>query len=95
MSDLPTSELMARRLVIVVAALVLVAVVVVGLVQAADDGGSQGATRGSPTPAEAQRALAGAPPELAALHRQANRLLPAGADASRRACARCAGTRSW
>jgi cytochrome c biogenesis protein CcmG, thiol:disulfide interchange protein DsbE len=35
----------------------------------------------APPQAEADRALAGSPPALAALHRQANELLPGGADA--------------
>ncbi len=71
---------MARRLVIVVALLGLAAVVVVGLVQAGGGSGSKARPR-VPTLAEARRALAGSPPELAALHRQANRLLPGGRDA--------------
>ena len=64
-----------RRLAVAAAAFVLVAVVAVGIRQA-----SQGAA----TPPKAQaltgqeiaRRLAGAPPALAALHRQANEILP-------------------
>ena len=64
-----------RRLAVAAAAFVLVAVVAVGIRQA-----SQGAT----APPEAQaltrreiaRRLAGAPPALGALHRQANEILP-------------------
>jgi cytochrome c biogenesis protein CcmG/thiol:disulfide interchange protein DsbE len=45
-----------------------------------DDGGPPSA---APPPAGKARSLAGAPPALAALHRQSNRLLPGGADAFR------------
>jgi cytochrome c biogenesis protein CcmG/thiol:disulfide interchange protein DsbE len=70
----------ARRLLIVLGALGLVAVVAVGLSQTGGGSGSKARAR-VPGAAEARRALAGSPPELAALHRQANRLLPGGSDA--------------
>jgi cytochrome c biogenesis protein CcmG, thiol:disulfide interchange protein DsbE len=65
-----------RRLLVVLAAVALVAVVVIGLAQA---GGDE-----KPRPAatfdleRAKRELAGAPAPLAALHRQANRILSGG-----------------
>jgi thiol-disulfide isomerase/thioredoxin len=63
-----------RRLLTVLGAVVVIAVVVIGLAQ------SGGSTK-APEPdrfdlAAAQRTLAGAPAPLAALHRQANELVP-------------------
>ena len=70
-----------RRLVIVLAALGLAVVLAVGLAQL---GGSPDRPPSrTVSPAQARRALAGAPAPLAALHRQANRLLPGGRDAYR------------
>jgi thiol-disulfide isomerase/thioredoxin len=63
-----------RRLVFAIIGLGLVAIVVIGLTQKKGDNGSPEAAKVSA--AEQQRKLAGAPAELAALHAQANRLLP-------------------
>ena len=64
-----------RRLALPLAAVALLAVLVVGLVQA---GGKDAEPAGAgPTRAEAERALAGAPAPLAALHEQAGELKPA------------------
>ena len=64
-----------RRPLIIIAGLAVVAALVMGIVQS---GGreSEGDTR-VPTPAASSQALAGAPPALAAIHRDANKLLPA------------------
>jgi len=72
-----------RRLLVALGAVALVAVLLVGLVQArrSDEGGGTAAKAKAPGAAQARRALAGAPPELAALHRQADALLPGGAPA--------------
>lgn len=62
-----------RRLVFAIIGLGLVAVIVIGLTQ------SQAPKNKAPTsaaPADTARRLAGAPPPLAALHAQANRILP-------------------
>ena len=62
--------------VIVGICVVVIAAVVVGLVQA---GGSDSSPSGeAPSRREALAGLAGSPPRLAALHRQADRLLPGG-----------------
>jgi thiol-disulfide isomerase/thioredoxin len=67
-----------RRLILPLAAVALVAVVVIGLSQA---GGDSGPPRpGGPTLADAQRRLAGAPPALADLHKQASQLVDADVD---------------
>jgi len=55
---------------------VVVAAVVVGLVQAG--GGGDKPAAGAPSRQEALAGLAGSPPRLAALHRQADELLPGG-----------------
>ena len=83
---------MRRRALIVLAAVALVAIVVIGLSQAEE---------GSTPPAPAERKLdqaavraklAGAPPELARLHRQANGFLPGeGREALRRELRRLRG----
>jgi cytochrome c biogenesis protein CcmG, thiol:disulfide interchange protein DsbE len=82
---------MRRRAVIVLAAVALVAIVVIGLSQAEE---------GSTPPAPAERKLdqaavrarlAGAPPELARLHRQANRFLPGEGKRLRRELRRLRG----
>jgi cytochrome c biogenesis protein CcmG/thiol:disulfide interchange protein DsbE len=68
-----------RRLLLILGALALVAVVVVGLVQARGKEYPSAAGRVKvPGPSETRRLLAGSPPELAALHRQADALLPGG-----------------
>jgi cytochrome c biogenesis protein CcmG/thiol:disulfide interchange protein DsbE len=66
---------MSRRLLWIVAALAVVVVVAVGITQA----GSNDAPKATPNSFDLQAArerLAGAPPPLAALHAQANVLLP-------------------
>ena len=67
-----------RRLAVPLAAVALVAVLVVGLVQA-------GGKEAEPAPpglseSEVDRALAGAPAPLAALHRSAGELIPSGTE---------------
>lgn len=56
----------------------LVAVLVIGLTQAGGDEG--GKSERGPSPAEAQKALADAPPPLAALYERANAIEPATVD---------------
>jgi thiol-disulfide isomerase/thioredoxin len=66
---------MSRRTLLALGAVVVVvAVLVVGLTQAGS--GSKGPDQAQLSPREQQRRLAGAPPELAALHAQASVLLP-------------------
>jgi thiol-disulfide isomerase/thioredoxin len=67
-----------RRLLALLAVVVIAAVVVIGLTQADDPGTASGTELTLP---EAKGKLAGAPPELAALHAQANELLGGGKDA--------------
>ena len=55
---------------------VVIAAVVVGLMQAGSE--DEPAASGAASQKEALAALAGSPPRLAALHRQADRLLPGG-----------------
>lgn len=55
---------------------VVIAAVVVGLLQAGSE--ETPAARGAPTQEEALDSLEGSPPRLAALHRQADALLPGG-----------------
>jgi cytochrome c biogenesis protein CcmG/thiol:disulfide interchange protein DsbE len=66
---------MRRRAVLLVAALGVAAVIVVGLTQAGGESSSSGGDGFSMSLAEQQRALAGAPAPLAALHAQGSRLL--------------------
>src|SRR3954469_18601303 len=66
-----------RIAAIVLACAALVAVVVIGLSQAGSQGGEPKKGK-TPTGAAAQTALRGSPPPLAALHRQAGRLLGGG-----------------
>jgi cytochrome c biogenesis protein CcmG, thiol:disulfide interchange protein DsbE len=66
-----------RRVLLLLAAVALVAVVVIGLTQAGGERGEAAPARKFSL-ADAQRRLAGAPAPLAALHRQANELLPGG-----------------
>lgn len=63
-----------KRPQIVIAAVVVIAVLVVGIVQTSGNQDSQGGN--GPTSAAAREALAGSPPALAALHNDANALLP-------------------
>jgi cytochrome c biogenesis protein CcmG, thiol:disulfide interchange protein DsbE len=67
-----------RRLLIGLAVAGLVAVVAIGISQAPR---SSGGTAPPPSAADIRVALAGSPPALAALHAQADRLLPGGATA--------------
>jgi cytochrome c biogenesis protein CcmG/thiol:disulfide interchange protein DsbE len=67
-----------RRLLTLAVAVAVVAAVVAGLRQA--DGGDGESRPLGLSSEEVQRRLAGAPAPLAALHRQANRLLPADTD---------------
>ena len=69
-----------RRAFTAIAVVALVAVVAIGLVSAGDDEGDPGSA--SAVPLESQLAsLQGAPPPLAALHRQAGKLLDGEAEA--------------
>ena len=74
-----------RRLVGALIALAVVAAVVVGLAQAGGGDGSGATPKAAPFRLEAAlKRLRGAPPALAALHRQANRLLSGGKPALER-----------
>jgi thiol-disulfide isomerase/thioredoxin len=68
-----------RRLAFLAIGLGLAAIVAIGLVQSGGGGGKPEAATISTQ--DAREALAGAPAPLAALHAQANELLPGGADA--------------
>jgi len=65
-----------RRLVFALIGLGIVAIVVIGLTQS--KGGNDKPTSSTISTAEAQEKLAGSPAPLAALHAEANRLLPGG-----------------
>jgi cytochrome c biogenesis protein CcmG/thiol:disulfide interchange protein DsbE len=67
---------MKRKLLWSAVGVALIAVVVIGLVQAGA-GTSQPKSKAA-TPVDAQRALAGSPAPLAALHRQSNQILGGG-----------------
>jgi cytochrome c biogenesis protein CcmG/thiol:disulfide interchange protein DsbE len=70
-----------RRAVIAIAVLAVTGAVVAGVLQA---GGNDTATGSAITPltrAQVTRPLAGSPPQLAALHRRVNELVPGGAAA--------------
>ena len=69
------SRVTAGKLALAIGAIALAAVVLVGVKQASEDTPPPPKAR-AVTPAEIERRLAGAPPELAALHRQANEILP-------------------
>jgi len=72
---------MSRRLLLLaLAAVALVAVVAVGLLQSAPQEAAA-PPGGAPSPGEVRELLAGAPAPLAALHGQANALLPGGTEA--------------
>ena len=79
-----------KRIWIGIGAVALVVVLVIGLTQA---GGEKATTPsgGAPTAEQVKARLAGAPPELAALHEQANQLLPGGEDAFRERLAELKG----
>jgi cytochrome c biogenesis protein CcmG/thiol:disulfide interchange protein DsbE len=78
-----------RRLLLVLGAVAVVAVVVIGLSQA---GSNEKPKNSAPSAAETARALRGSPAPLAALHHQADRLMPGGLKAIR---ARLAGLRGY
>ncbi len=63
-----------RRTLLSLAGLALLAVLIVGFLQSGTEDASGPAE--APSPEEVRELLAGAPPPLAALHRQANALLP-------------------
>jgi cytochrome c biogenesis protein CcmG, thiol:disulfide interchange protein DsbE len=65
-----------RLALIALAAAALVAVVAVGLHQSQEGSGAGPPKPRQPSASEVRQALAGAPPQLASLHRQANDLLP-------------------
>ena len=65
-----------RRLLILAAVIGLAAVVVIGLSQAEESSSPQTPQRRALDPAEVRARLAGAPPPLARLHRNANGFLP-------------------
>jgi cytochrome c biogenesis protein CcmG, thiol:disulfide interchange protein DsbE len=71
-----SSPVSAGRLVRIVGAIALVAVVALGLKQAADESAAPPEAAPALTEQEIARRLDGAPPKLAALHRQANDILP-------------------
>lgn len=64
-----------RRPLIILAGVAVLAALVIGIVQTG--GGDQAPDTDVPSRAAADTALAGAPPALAAIHRDANKLLPA------------------
>jgi cytochrome c biogenesis protein CcmG, thiol:disulfide interchange protein DsbE len=66
---------MRRRVVAILAAAALVAVVAVGLTQAPETSSPKQPEQRTLDAATVRAKLAGAPPQLAALHRQANRLI--------------------
>jgi cytochrome c biogenesis protein CcmG/thiol:disulfide interchange protein DsbE len=67
---------MPRRVLWVAAAAALAAVVVVGVLQALDNQAPSQPAQSKLTASEIEAKLGGAPPRLAALHRQANEILP-------------------
>jgi len=81
-----------RTILIAVAAVAVVAAVVIGLAQSREANHSTGADERPLTEAQIQRRLAGSPPKLAALHAQANQILPGGYAAVKRRIASFKGT---
>jgi thiol-disulfide isomerase/thioredoxin len=77
-----TRAMTPKRVTLAVGGLVLLAVLVVGLVQLASSPGSS-ATPSTLTLAQMRARLSGSPPPLAALHAQADELLPGGLQALR------------
>jgi cytochrome c biogenesis protein CcmG/thiol:disulfide interchange protein DsbE len=69
---------MRRRLPWIVGAIALVAIVAIGLRQAPESKSPSQPTKSKITAQELRDKLGGAPPALAALHREANRFLPGG-----------------
>src|SRR4051812_35450329 len=78
-----------KRALIVLGGCALIAVVAIGLAQAG--GGSSTDEGGAPSRSAATRALAGSPPKLDSLHRQANQLLGGEADAFKKRLASLRG----
>jgi cytochrome c biogenesis protein CcmG, thiol:disulfide interchange protein DsbE len=70
-----------RAFLAALAAMALVAVLVIGLAQSGESPPPDPNATAPLDPAVARERLAGAPPALAALHRQANELLPGGQEA--------------
>ena len=86
-----SSPVSAGRLVLVLGAIALAAVVALGVSQAARDSAAPPKTT-TLSMEQIARRLEGAPPKLAALHRQANRILPGGRRALRRRLAALKGS---
>jgi cytochrome c biogenesis protein CcmG/thiol:disulfide interchange protein DsbE len=80
-----------RRLLIAAAAIGLVVVVVIGLSQAEETSAPDAPQRRTLDRAQVRAKLAGAPPELARLHRNANGFLPGDRDGLRRELRRLRG----
>jgi cytochrome c biogenesis protein CcmG, thiol:disulfide interchange protein DsbE len=70
-----------RAFLVALAAMALVAVLAVGLSQSQESAAPDPLAEHTLDPAEVRARLAGAPPPLAALHEQANELLPGGEQA--------------
>jgi cytochrome c biogenesis protein CcmG/thiol:disulfide interchange protein DsbE len=81
-----------RALPWVLGVVILTVVLVVGLLQAGDDSGEPAASAPAYDLDAAKRQLAGAPPELAALHAQSAQLLEGGVPAFERRLAELKGT---
>src|SRR5215213_9208901 len=80
-----------RRLLIAAAAIGLVAVVAIGLSQAPESSAPSTPERRTLDPAQVRARLAGAPPELARLHRNASGFLPGQRDGLKRELRRLRG----
>ena len=65
-----------RRVLLAISAISLAVIVVVGYLQSQEGSGAAPPKPRTPSAAEARKALADSPPQLAALHRQANQLIP-------------------
>jgi len=65
-----------RRILLALSAISLAVIVVVGYLQSQEGRGSSPPKPRNPSAAEVRSALADSPPQLAALHRQANQLIP-------------------
>ncbi|HEX8855006.1 MAG TPA: TlpA disulfide reductase family protein [Thermoleophilaceae bacterium] len=80
-----------RRVITVLGAAALIAVVVIGLISAGGSGPSSSPKSAAPSATQVSKELAGAPAPLAALHNQANQLLPGGASAFQKRLAELRG----
>jgi thiol-disulfide isomerase/thioredoxin len=80
-----------RAALAALAAVALVAVVIIGLNQVPESSSPGQTEQRSLSTAEVERRLAGAPPKLAALHREANRILPGAGKGFRRRLAELRG----